>query len=44
MDHQQIFPTNIFLVDNFIPLVTPTEKEDVKGMKTYIFDLWSKRD
>ena len=44
MDHQQIFPTNIFLVDNFIPLVTPTEKEDVKGMKTYIFDLWSNRE
>ena len=35
MDHQQIFPTSVFLVDDFIPLLTPTEKEDVKGMKTY---------
>ena len=44
MDHQQIFPTNIFLVDNFIPLITPTEKSDVAGMKKYISDLWSNRD
>ena len=44
MDHQQIFPTNIFLVDDFIPMITPTEKSDVAGMKKYISDKFKYMD
>ena len=44
MEHQKIFSTNIFLLDNFIPQVTATEVSTVLNMKKYISDLWSKRD
>jgi|TARA_B110000977_G_C10799957_1_gene385901 uncharacterized protein (TIGR02466 family) len=44
MDHQKIFYTNLFLLDDFVPQITPSEKKIVEGMKNYISDLWSKRD
>ena len=44
MDHQKIFYTNLFVIDNFIPTATNAEKERIEGMKKYISDLWSKRD
>ena len=44
MEHQQIFPTNIFLLDHFIPMSTESERSVLYGMKNYINDLWQKRD
>ena len=44
MDHQKIFYTNLFVIDDFIPTSTNAEKERIEGMKKYISDLWSKRD
>tara|TARA_B100001250_G_C19554000_1_gene680322 strand:- start:126 stop:749 length:624 start_codon:yes stop_codon:yes gene_type:complete len=44
MDHQKIFYTNLFVIDDFIPTATNAEKERIEGMKKYISDLWSKRD
>jgi len=44
MEHQKIFSTNIFLLDNFLPQVTATEVSTVLNMKKYISDLWSERD
>ena len=40
MEHQQIFATNIFLVDDFI-----SEFHSINlGMKKYVSDLWNERD
>ena len=40
MEHQQIFATNIFLLDDFI-----SEFHSINlGMKKYIGDLWNERD
>ena len=36
MEHQKIFPTSIFLLDNFI--------DNTDAMKKYIGDLWKERD
>ena len=44
MDHQKIFYTNLFVIDDFIQTATNAEKERIEGMKKYISDLWSKRD
>ena len=44
MEHQKIFATNIFLLDNFIPQVTASEVSAVITMKKYISELWSQRD
>ena len=33
MEHQKIFATNIFLLDNFIPQVTATEVSTILTMK-----------
>ena len=44
MEHQQIFPTNIFLLDHFIPMSTESERSVLYEMKNYINDLWQKRD
>ena len=37
MEHQIIFPTNLFLIDDFYNF-------DTSAMKKYISDLWKKRD
>ena len=42
MEHQQIFPTNIFLLDHFIPMSTESERSVLYEMKNYINDLWQK--
>ena len=44
MEHQQIFSTNIFLIDEFIPQSVKSEKEVIDSMKKYISDLWTERD
>ena len=44
IEHQQIFPTNLFLIDEFIPQSTKSEKQVIDIMKKYISDLWQKRD
>jgi len=44
VDHQKIFYTNLFVIDDFIPTATNAEQERIDGMKKYISDLWSKRD
>ena len=44
MEHQKIFATNLFLLDEFVPQSTSSEKEVVNTMKKYISDLWTKRD
>ena len=44
MDHQKVFYTNLFVINDFIPLVTNEEKQIIVGMKKYISDLWTKRD
>ena len=43
MDHQKIFATNMFILDDFLPQVTTAEKYIVDGMKKYISDLWVDR-
>ena len=43
MDHQKIFSTNLFILDDFLPQVTTAEKDIVNGMKKYISDLWVDR-
>ena len=37
MEHQIIFPTNLFLIDDFY-------NSDITAMKRYISDLWKERD
>ena len=37
MEHQKIFPTNLFLIEEFY-------HSDTNVMKKYIFDLWENRD
>ena len=37
MEHQKIFPTNLFLIEEFY-------HADTNVMKKYIFDLWDNRD
>ena len=37
MEHYKLFPTNLFIYDDFY-------KQDVGDMKKYIADLWEKRD
>ena len=37
MEHQKIFPTNLFLIEEFY-------YSDTNVMKKYIFDLWENRD
>ena len=44
MEHQKIFATNIFLLDNFIPQSTKSEKQKINDMKKYISDLRQQRD
>jgi hypothetical protein len=44
MEHQKIFATNLFLIDEFIPQSTTAEVGIVSGMKKYISDLWTNRD
>ena len=44
MEHQKIFYTNLFLLDDFVPQVTSTEKQIVNDMKEYISDLWANRE
>jgi len=41
MDHQKIFPTNIFVFDDFLKKEGASPEE---GMKKYISDLWIERD
>ena len=38
MEHQKIFATNLFLIDNFVA------EKDTQGMKSYIGNLWKNRD
>ena len=44
IEHQQVFPTNLFLIDHFIPMSTEAERSVLYNMKNYINDLWQKRD
>ena len=44
MEHQKIFATNLFLIDEFIPQSTTAEVGIISGMKKYISDLWTNRD
>ena len=44
IEHQQIFPTNLVLIDHFIPMSTESERSVLYNMKNYINDLWQKRD
>ena len=44
MEHQKIFYTNLFLLDDFVPQVTSTEKQIVNNMRKYISDLWANRE
>ena len=44
MEHQKIFYTNLFLLDDFVPQVTSTEKQIVNDMKEHISDLWANRE
>ena len=44
MEHKQIFATNIFLIDDFIPMSTEYERSIMLGMKHHISDLWKERD
>ena len=46
MEHQQIFSTNIFLLNEFIPKTSPGSQGevDIINMKRYISDLWVERD
>ena len=44
MEHQKIFATNLFLLDNFIPQLTATEVSNILEMKKYIAELWTNRD
>ena len=44
MEHQKIFYTNLFLLDDFVPQVTSTEKQIVNDMRKYISDLWANRE
>ena len=46
MEHQQIFSTNIFLLNEFIPKTSPGSQGevDIINMKRYISDLWAERD
>ena len=37
MEHHKLFPTHLFIFDDFY-------KQDVGDMKKYISDLWNKRD
>ena len=37
MEHQKIFPTNLFLIEDFY-------NSDTTAMKKYISDLWVNRD
>ena len=40
MEHQQIFATNIFLIDEFIPQSVKAEKKVIDDMKKYISDFY----
>ena len=46
MEHQKIFPTNIFIEDNFINDEKNSNLNDefIKNMKKYIEKEWTKRD
>ena len=44
MEHQKIFATNLFLIDEFIPQSTPYERSIILNMKKYVNDLWQERD
>ena len=44
MEHQKIFATNLFLIDNFIDISDLRGTHSTDMMKKYISDLWSKRD
>jgi uncharacterized protein (TIGR02466 family) len=44
MEHQKIFATNLFLIDNFIDINDLRGTHSTDMMKKYISDLWSKRD
>jgi|TARA_R110002020_G_scaffold390582_1_gene601051 uncharacterized protein (TIGR02466 family) len=44
MQHQKIFATNLFLIDNFIDINDLRGTHSTDMMKKYISDLWSKRD
>ena len=46
MEHQKIFPTNIFIEDNFINTLEGPDYTDglIQGMKKHIEKLWAKRD
>ena len=43
MEHQQIFATNIFLLDHFILMSTEQERSIMINMKNYISDLWKRK-
>ena len=36
IEHQQIFPTNLFLIDHFIPMSTESERSVLYNMKNYM--------
>ena len=42
IEHQQVFPTNLFLIDHFIPMSTESERSVLYDMKNHINDLWQK--
>ena len=52
MDHQKIFYTNLFVIDDFVSIETKEKnqshaevsKKIIADMKNYISDLWTKRD
>jgi len=44
MQHQKIFATNLFLIDNFVDIGDLRGTHSTDMMKKYISDLWSKRD
>ena len=44
MEHQKIFATNLFLIDNFVDIGDLRGTHSTDMMKKYISDLWDKRD
>jgi len=44
MQHQKIFATNLFLIDNFVDIGDLRGTHSTDMMKKYISDLWDKRD
>ena len=42
IEHQQIFPTNLFLIDEFIPQSTKSEKQEIISEGSELRDRFKK--